>query len=98
VLSKGKVIADSYLDREDVVETESPDPDLKQLESILWIANMHTVNIMCIQFKNKYYVYINQWELLICFHQDGVITNLPRAIDAIYNLIIFIETFLVYFS
>ncbi|WJX35408.1 hypothetical protein P8452_23402 [Trifolium repens] len=35
VLSKGKVIADSYLDREDVVETESPDPDLKQLESIL---------------------------------------------------------------
>jgi hypothetical protein len=51
VLSKGKVIADSYLDREDVVETESPDPDLKQLESILWIANMHTVNIMCIKIK-----------------------------------------------
>ncbi|CAK8568472.1 unnamed protein product [Lathyrus sativus] len=34
VLSKGKVIADSYLDREDV-ETESLDPGLKQLESIL---------------------------------------------------------------
>lgn len=34
VLSKGKVIADSYLDREDV-ETENLDPGLKQLESIL---------------------------------------------------------------
>ncbi|XP_004501433.1 uncharacterized protein [Cicer arietinum] len=34
VLSKGKVVADSYLDREEV-ETESSDPDLKQLESIL---------------------------------------------------------------
>ncbi|GAU26702.1 hypothetical protein TSUD_314790 [Trifolium subterraneum] len=35
VLSKGKVIADSYLDREDAVEIESSDPDIKQLESIL---------------------------------------------------------------
>lgn len=34
VLSKGKVIADSYLDREDM-ETENLDPGLKQLESIL---------------------------------------------------------------
>ncbi|MED6155942.1 hypothetical protein PIB30_010290 [Stylosanthes scabra] len=34
VLSKGKVIADSYRDPEDV-ETETSDPDLKQLESIL---------------------------------------------------------------
>jgi hypothetical protein len=50
VLSKGKVIADSYLDREDM-ETENLDPGLKQLESILWIANMHRVNIMCIKIK-----------------------------------------------
>ncbi|TKY74858.1 hypothetical protein E2542_SST03622 [Spatholobus suberectus] len=34
VLSKGKVIADSYREPEDV-ETESLDPELKQLESIL---------------------------------------------------------------
>ncbi|XP_057432443.1 uncharacterized protein LOC130725210 [Lotus japonicus] len=34
VLSKGKVIADSYRDQEDV-ETESLDPELKQLESVL---------------------------------------------------------------
>ncbi|CAL0319095.1 unnamed protein product [Lupinus luteus] len=34
VLSKGKVIADSYREPEDV-ETQSPDPELKQLESIL---------------------------------------------------------------
>lgn len=34
VLEKGKVIADSYRTQEDV-ETESNDPELKQLESIL---------------------------------------------------------------
>ncbi|XP_058781083.1 uncharacterized protein LOC131655207 [Vicia villosa] len=35
VLSKGKVIADSYLEDREDVETESLDPGLKQLESIL---------------------------------------------------------------
>ncbi|CAI8599451.1 unnamed protein product [Vicia faba] len=35
VLSKGKIIADSYLEDREDVETESLDPGLKQLESIL---------------------------------------------------------------
>jgi len=43
VLSKGEVIADSYREPEDE-ETGSLDPDLKQLESILWIPNILAVS------------------------------------------------------